>query len=247
MKIIFTIIILIILHLIIKNYLLDKNSNIQSENENIYPIYIEEDKQILKNIKKKVHFKEENIDIRELAKNNNLQKINLEIDTNLSNKIKNQFDNNNNTNISCNIEKISDTLVKNNLLSFINNSIESKSLYKGFDEIKSKNFSIDKNIEGKEIGEYYESNNNTFNELNDIKDKTNSNFCPPSEKTNIKNIPLTDTACLQGIDENSKWRGKNTLLKNEKIASETVLNGGTMDGGLQAYDYDDGLYSECNF
>ena len=170
--------------------------------------------------------------------------INNVIDENLENKLHVQFNTDNNKVYTGN------NCVKNDLIQYINSSYYDKKktegdIYKGFDEIKSQNLIIDnKNVE-KDLNVYFEnkSGKTQFNEIEDSKDVSNSTFCPPTDKSTIKNTPFSDTACLQGIDQNSNWRGRNVPL-NCSVNEENVLNGGRMEGGLLAYDMEDGLYSE---
>ena len=173
-----------------------------------------------------------------LKKNGKFTGINTDIDDKLEKKIAVQF------NIENNEVKTCDKDVKNELLEYINSKVDSKTddIYKGYDEIKSQNVIIS----NKPLPHVNEKND-TFNEITDIKDVSNSSFCPPTDKANVKNIPLSDTSCVQGIDNNSKWRGKNVLLNKDAVLSENIMNGGVMDGGLLAYDLDDALYSEYNF
>lgn len=173
--------------------------------------------------------------------------INNIIDENLENKLAVQFDNNSNK-----IQNENNNQVKNDLLQYINSTVYDKNkhnsdIYKGYDEIKSKNivFNNDNKQVDNDLNIYFENVNNKthFNEIEDSKDSSNSTFCPPTDKSTIKNTPLSDTACLQGIDQNSNWRGRNVPL-NCTVNEENVLNGGRMEGGLLAYDMEDGLYSE---
>jgi len=241
-KIVVVCFILLFFHFLIKNYLLNRNASntdVKIEYDNTINTTT-----VLKNNIELEHISVENndTDITDtkgiLKKNGRFTGINTDIDDKLEKKIEVQF------NIENNEVKTCDKDVKNELLEYINSKVDSKTddIYKGYDEIKSQNVVIS----NKPLPHINEKND-TFNEITDIKDVSNSSFCPPTDKANVKNIPLSDTSCVQGIDNNSKWRGKNVLLNKDAVLSENIMNGGVMDGGLLAYDLDDALYSEYNF
>jgi len=242
-KIVVVCFILLFFHFLIKNYLLSRNASntdVKIEYDNTINTTTTE----FKNNTESEHISVENndTDITDtkgiLKKNGRFTGINTDIDDKLEKKIEVQF------NIKNNEVKTCDKDVKNELLEYINSKVDSKTddIYKGYDEIKSQNVVI-----GNKPLPHINEKSDTFNEITDIKDVSNSSFCPPTDKANVKNIPLSDTSCVQGIDNNSKWRGKNVLLNKDAVLSENIMNGGVMDGGLLAYDLDDALYSEYNF
>jgi hypothetical protein len=236
LKILIALIILIILHFLIKNYLLTHNSNntststILSEFDNLKHVNNEESKETVSPYQKL-----------------NNDDINTNINNDYHDKINKQFNKDSeNPNL---IQNKVNTDAKNNLLDFINNSIQKNDNINGYNgEIKSTNVSLIKQSQNmNSLASYFEeTKNEDFNELNGDKDTSNKTFCVPTEKTNVKNTPFNDTSCLQGLDPNSKWRGKNFLLPggSDGTNNNNVLNGGVMPGGLLAFDNEDGLYSE---
>jgi hypothetical protein len=240
-KIVVVCFILLFFHFLIKNYLLNRNASntdvkIEYDNTNNTNTVFNNEEFEYKNDDTDTDTDTDTKGI--LKKNGRFTGINTDIDDKLEKKIEVQF------NIENNEVKTCDKDVKNELLEYINSKVDSKTddIYKGYDEIKSQNVVIN----NKPLPHINEKND-TFNEITDIKDVSNSSFCPPTDKANVKNIPLSDTSCVQGIDNNSKWRGKNVLLNKDAVLSENIMNGGVMDGGLLAYDLDDALYSEYNF